>query len=96
VCFSSPTAIDGMVTQLRDGGSEGAEGAPASYCVHNKGTPLQSPLKFSAINECLGVEEGVHTLNCNGALFQSPLKFSAINKVFLVSRSERRCSVPYM
>jgi hypothetical protein len=81
-----------MVTQLRDGGSEGAEGAPASYCVHNKGTPLQSPLKFSAINECLGVEEGVHTLIYNGALFQSP----AINKVFLVFRSRIRCSAPYM
>jgi hypothetical protein len=49
----------------RDGGSEGGGGGSSPpYCLHNKGTLLQSPLKFSAINECLGVEEGVHTLTC--------------------------------
>jgi hypothetical protein len=42
----------------------GRRGLQPPYCLHNKGTLLQSPLKFSTINECLGVEEGVHTLTC--------------------------------
>jgi hypothetical protein len=47
----------------RDGGSEGGGGGSSPpYCLRNKGILLQFSLKFSAINECLGVEEGVHTL----------------------------------
>jgi hypothetical protein len=42
--------------------ARGAEGAP--YCLRNKGTLLHPSLKFSDKNECLGVEEGVHTLAC--------------------------------
>jgi hypothetical protein len=42
----------------------GRRGLQPHYCLCNKGTLLQSPLKFSAINECLGVDEGVHTLTC--------------------------------
>jgi hypothetical protein len=42
----------------------GRRGLQPPYCLRNKGTLLQSSLKFSAINECLGVEEGVHTLDC--------------------------------
>jgi hypothetical protein len=74
----------------------GRRGLQPPYCLRNKRTLLQPSLKFSAINECLGVEEGVHTLalHNNGALFHSPLKFFTINDVFLVSRSRRRCSAP--
>jgi hypothetical protein len=50
--------------QLQPGteAARGAEGAPAPYCLRNKGILVQFSLKFSAINECLGVEKGVHTL----------------------------------
>jgi hypothetical protein len=49
----------------RDGGSEGGGGGSSPlYCLRNKETLLQPYLKFSTINECLGVEEAVHTLAC--------------------------------
>jgi hypothetical protein len=40
----------------------GRRGLQPPYCLRNKGILLQFSLKFSIINECLGVEEGVHTL----------------------------------
>jgi hypothetical protein len=40
----------------------GRRGLQPPYCLRNKGILLQFSLKFSAINECLVVEEGVHTL----------------------------------
>jgi hypothetical protein len=40
----------------------GRRGLQPPYCLRNKGILLQFSLKFSAINECLRVEEDVHTL----------------------------------
>jgi hypothetical protein len=49
----------------RDGGSEGGGGGSSPpYCLRNKRTLLQLSLKLSAINERLGIEEGVHALTC--------------------------------
>jgi hypothetical protein len=61
----APGALSARSDACRDGGSEGGGGGSSPpYCLHNKGTLLQSALKISAINECLGVEEGVHILTC--------------------------------
>jgi hypothetical protein len=53
VCLVGLTGVTGpprIWVELRrsgkDGGSERAEGAPASYCVHNNGALLQSFLNF--------------------------------------------------